>query len=76
MIKWSIRRGSEHPHANFDESDIREIFRLRYVEKWKLKPIATKFHTTSSSVSKILRREAWWHVDVSDFLPVEAQEDD
>jgi HNH endonuclease len=55
-----LLRGTDHPHAKIDEDIVREIFRLRIVEKWMVKDINEKFGVTDAS--QILNGKAWAHV--------------
>jgi DNA invertase Pin-like site-specific DNA recombinase len=55
------KKGSAHPRARLKEKEVKEIFELDNLGM-KRKDIAKKFSVAPSTLTKILKRDAWKHV--------------
>ena len=59
----SRARGERQWLSKLTEESVREIRRLRADKRHKLKSIALKFEMSISSISQIVKRKSWAHVD-------------
>ncbi len=57
-------KGDKNGMTKITEAIVIEIFRLYHVEKWTQQRIANHFGIDRTNVGKILRREAWSHVEI------------
>ena len=56
-------KGEKHGRAKLTEAIVIEMFRFRNIEKWTQQRIADHFGICASTVSRILRRKSWKHVE-------------
>jgi hypothetical protein len=62
--------GDRNPNAKVTEATVREIRRLSaVVPRWPLKQMQQKFGLSRSQIQKIIRGDAWAHID-NDGFPV------
>jgi hypothetical protein len=57
-----VKRGDRHPAAKLTEDQVREIRRLS-AEGWTLARLRERFGVRMSTLSYIVRRETWRHVE-------------
>jgi hypothetical protein len=63
--KRKSHQGERHPGAKIKEKDILEIFQLRKIG-WTHQKIADKFGMKQASISNVLHRRLWKHVNIGE----------
>jgi hypothetical protein len=58
-----LLRGSQHPHAQLTEEDVRAIRALAQTGRFSHRQIAALFGVTRPNIGVILRGNGWSHVD-------------
>lgn len=66
MSKNRNVKGERQHASKLRTQHIREIFRLRHVDKWKLKQIADRFAVTEQAIWCVIHGKSWAHVRMSD----------
>lgn len=61
--KRKSNKGEKHPGAKVSEKDVREIFELRKIG-WTHQKLADRFKIKQGTISNILHRRLWKHVDI------------
>jgi hypothetical protein len=61
---YQPKYGEKHVNAKIKEADVIEIFRLYNIVGWLQQRIADHFGINVSTVSGILRRKFWKHVEI------------
>ena len=58
-----IYMGESNHNSTLTEDQVREIRQIRYRDKTGIKEIATVYDVSRETISRILRREAWSHIN-------------
>ena len=64
VIGNQCNKGENHPQNKLTNEIVKDIFYLRNTSKWKQQKIADKFEIDQTTVSDILRRKTWSHVEI------------
>jgi len=63
--KRKSHKGEKHPGSKITEKEILEIFRLRKMG-WTHQKLADRFKITQSTISNILHRRLWKHIELGE----------